>query len=112
MRWASDGAGQPARPQGLRRAAVQRGASPVGLRLPAQVCCLLQPHESWWKTLRSLALAGRFFETWGQIEEAVSRAVDYWNEHRHPYVWGRRRRHRTARKPGVGVMPTVPAVGG
>jgi transposase len=68
--------------------------------------------ESWWKTLRSLALAGRFFETWGQIEEAVSRAVDYWNEHRHPYVWGRRRRHRTARKPGVGAMPTVPAVGG
>ena len=68
--------------------------------------------EPWWKTLRSLAIKGRFFETWEQIEEAVSRAVAYWNEHRHPYVWGRRRRHRAARKPGVGAMPTIPAVGG
>ena len=33
--------------------------------------------EPWWKTLRSLALAGRFFETWGQIEEAVEKARDY-----------------------------------
>ena len=68
--------------------------------------------EPWWKTLRSLAVKGRFFETWEQIEEAISRAVDYWNEHRHPYVWGRRKRHRTARKPGVGAMPTIPAVAG
>ena len=68
--------------------------------------------EPWWKTLRSLALAGRFFETWGQIEDAIERALGYWNAHRHPYVWGRRRRHRTARRPGVGAMPTIPAVGG
>jgi transposase len=33
--------------------------------------------EPWWKTLRSLAVKGRFFETWEQIEEAISRAVDY-----------------------------------
>jgi transposase len=39
--------------------------------------------EPWWKTLRSLAIKGRFFESWEQIEEAVARAVDYWNEHRH-----------------------------
>ncbi len=51
-------------------------------------------------------------ETWEQIEEAISRAVDYWNVHRHPYVWGRRRRHRAARRPGVGAMPTIPAMGG
>lgn len=63
--------------------------------------------EPWWKTLRSLA--GRFFETWGQIEEAVSRAVDYWNAHRRPYVWGRRRRHRIARRPGLAAMPRVSA---
>jgi transposase len=68
--------------------------------------------EPWWKTLRSLAIKGRFFESWEQIEEAVARAVDYWNAHRHPYVWGRRRRHRTSRRPGVGAMPTIPAVGG
>ena len=68
--------------------------------------------EPWWKTLRSLALAGRFFETWEQIEDAVEKAEDYWNAHRHPYAWGRRRRHRTSRRPGVGAMPTIPAASG
>jgi transposase len=63
--------------------------------------------EPWWKTLRSLALAGRFFETWEQIEEAIEKAKDYWNAHRHPYVWGRRRRHRAARRPGIGAIPAV-----
>ena len=69
--------------------------------------------EPWWKTLRSLAIRGRFFATWEQMEEAVARggAVDYWNAQRHAYVWGRRRRHRTARRPGVGAMPTIPAMG-
>ena len=66
--------------------------------------------EPWWKTLRSLALAGRFFQTWDEIEEAISRAVDYWNAHRHPYVWGRRRRRRAARKPGVAGPPGVAAM--
>lgn len=46
-----------------------------------------------------------------EAEEAISRAVDYWNAHRHSYVWGRRRRHRASRRPGFGAMPTVPAVG-
>jgi transposase len=68
--------------------------------------------EPWWKTLKSLAMKGRFFETWEQIEEAIARAVDYWNAHRHPYVWGRHRRHQPARRPGVGAMPAIPAVGG
>ena len=56
--------------------------------------------EPWWKILRSLALKGRRFETWPEIEEAVRRATAYWNEHKHPFLWGRRRRHRTARRPG------------
>jgi transposase len=67
--------------------------------------------EPWWKTLKSLALAGRRFEIWEEVETAIERARDYWNEHCHPYVWGRRRRHRTARRPGVGAMPTIPSVG-
>ncbi len=67
--------------------------------------------EPWWKTLKSLAMKGRFFETWEQIEEAISRAVDYWNAHRRPYVWGKRKRHRPSRRPGIGAMPTVPATG-
>ncbi len=33
--------------------------------------------EPWWKTLRSLPIKGRAFETWGQMEEAIARAVDY-----------------------------------
>ena len=68
--------------------------------------------EPWWKTLKSLAIKGRCFETWEQIEEAISRAVDYWNERRHPYMWGRRRRHRAARSSGIGAMPTIPSASG
>ncbi len=39
--------------------------------------------EPWWKTLRALALAGRRFETWDEVAEAVDQATDYWNAHRH-----------------------------
>jgi transposase len=53
--------------------------------------------EPWWKVLRSLALKGRRFETWEEIVQAVARATTYWNAHRHPFVWGRRRRHRSCR---------------
>ena len=49
--------------------------------------------EPWWKVLRSLALKGRRFETWAKLCEAVKSATDYWNRHRHPFIWGRRRRH-------------------
>jgi hypothetical protein len=63
--------------------------------------------EPWWKVLRSLALKGRRFETWCEIEEAVQRATAYWNAHKHPFVWGRRRRHRTARRSGVAVVPNA-----
>jgi transposase len=61
--------------------------------------------EPWWKVLRSLALKGRRFETWEQIEQAVAAATAYWNKHRHPFVWGRRRRHRPRRKPGLAQLP-------
>jgi transposase len=53
--------------------------------------------EPWWKTLRSLALKGKKFETWQEVVEAVDKATDYWNAHKHPFVWGRRRRHRPPR---------------
>ena len=61
--------------------------------------------EPWWKILRSLALKGRRFETWAEICRAVDRATAYWNAHRHPFVWGRRRRHR--RKPGIALGDNV-----
>jgi transposase len=61
--------------------------------------------EPWWKILRALALAGRRFETWDEITEAIHRATIYWNAHRHPFVWGKRRRHRPRRPPGIALLP-------
>jgi hypothetical protein len=43
--------------------------------------------EPWWKTLRSLALKGRCFQTVDEIASAILRATDYWNCHRHPFAW-------------------------
>jgi DDE superfamily endonuclease len=63
--------------------------------------------EPWWKILRSLALKGRRFETWEQLAQAVTDATAYWNKHRHPFVWGRRRRHQPHRRSGVGLLPRV-----
>jgi transposase len=50
--------------------------------------------EPWWKILRSLALKGRRFETWEEVVGAIEAATAYWQTHKHPFVWGRRRRHR------------------
>jgi DDE superfamily endonuclease len=64
--------------------------------------------EPWWKVLRSLALKGRRFEAWAEIEQAVARATVYWNDHKHPFVWGRRRRHRPPRRPfGIAAVPKL-----
>jgi len=63
--------------------------------------------EPWWKTLRSLALKGRRFEIWDDICGAVEAATGYWNAHRHPFVWGPRTRHRSARPPGIPYLPLV-----
>ncbi len=63
--------------------------------------------EPWWKTLRSLALKGKRFATWAEICQAVERATTYWNAHRHPFVWGRRRRHRPRRRAGIARLPLV-----
>ena len=63
--------------------------------------------EPWWKVLRSLALKGRRFEAWAEIEQAVARATACWNDHRHPFVWGRRRRHRQPRRFGIAAVPNL-----
>jgi hypothetical protein len=63
--------------------------------------------EPWWKILRSLALKGRRLETWGEIAQAVKRATTYWNEHKHPFIWDRLRRHRTPRRFGLAVIPSI-----
>ena len=64
--------------------------------------------EPWWKILRSLALKGRRFATWDAIWTAVARATAYWNDHRHPFVWGRRKARRQAHPAGIGYLPAIP----
>ena len=63
--------------------------------------------EPWWKVLRSLALKGRRFETWDEVCAAVQSATAYWNAHRHPFLWGKRRRHRSRRQSGIASLPKV-----
>ncbi len=63
--------------------------------------------EPWWKVLRSLALKGRRFETWEAISQAIEAATAYWNQHRHPFTWGRRRRHHPHRSPGIALVPAI-----
>lgn len=61
--------------------------------------------EPWWKVLRSLALKGRRFESWAEVCRAVEEATAYWNAHRHPFVWGRRKRRQVRRRAGIAVLP-------
>jgi transposase len=61
--------------------------------------------EPWWKVLRSLALKGRRFDTWEHVCQAIEAATAYWNAHRHPFIWGQRRRHRLRRQAGIAVVP-------
>ena len=59
----------------------------------------------WWKVLRSLALKGRRFETWEHVCQAIEAATTSWNAHRHPCIWGQRRRHQPRRQAGSAVPP-------
>ena len=68
--------------------------------------------EPWWKVLKSLALKGRRFATWEDVCRAVEEATGYWNKHRHPFVWGHRRRHRPRRRPGIAAVPGIRGLAG
>ena len=63
--------------------------------------------EPWWKILKSLALKGKRFETWEEVELAIAKASVYWNAHCHPFVWGKRRRHRLPRTFGIACLPNL-----
>lgn len=43
--------------------------------------------EPWWKTLRTLALKGRCFDSATDVTHAIQAGTNYWNAHRHPYTW-------------------------
>ena len=42
--------------------------------------------EPWWKTLRSLTLAGHRFEDIDDLRSSIVQGTSYWNDHRHPYI--------------------------
>jgi transposase len=63
--------------------------------------------EPWWKVLRSLALHGRRFGTWEEVCQAVAAATHYWNAHRHPFLWGQRKRRQPARLTGIACLPVA-----
>jgi transposase len=63
--------------------------------------------EPWWKILRSLALKGRRFTTWEEVCQTVDAATQYWNAHRHPFLWGKRKRRRPARPTGIARLPVA-----
>jgi len=65
---------------------------------------LIEPRR---KILRSLALKGQRFEARAQIEQAVEQATVYWKAHKQPFIWSRRRLHRTARHLGTATPPNV-----
>jgi transposase len=54
--------------------------------------------EPWWKQLRGLPLKGRRFQTLDEVLQAIEGATDYWNQHRHPYIWGKTKKHSLPRK--------------
>jgi transposase len=46
--------------------------------------------EPWWKQLNSLTRKGRRFETTDALAAALMAGVEYWNLHKHPYLWKKR----------------------
>ena len=46
--------------------------------------------EPWWKQLNSLTRKGRRFASTEELAAAITAGVEYWNEHKHPYVWKKR----------------------
>ncbi len=74
---------------------------------PPTSAASLNLSEPWGKILRALALKGKRFATWAAVCQAVEQATSYGTAHRHPFIWGRRRRHRPRRRAGIGRVPLV-----
>lgn len=59
----------------------------IQVQFTPKYACWLNLIEPWWKQLRSLALKGRCFENLNELTDALNGALDYWNDHKRPYVW-------------------------
>jgi hypothetical protein len=73
-------------------------------------CAYLNLIEAWWSILRPLAMKGKHLGDAPDVARAFSDATAYWNAHKHPFLWGRRRRHQPKRKPGIALTPGIPSL--
>jgi hypothetical protein len=51
-----------------------------------------------------LALKGRHFETLDELTATLNAALDYWNDHRHPYRWKKRPQEQVITLGAFGVV--------
>ena len=72
------------RREDLEAALRGRGIDPAGFESHLKMFELGMP--PWWKILRSLALKGRRFDTWAEVEQAIAAATTYWQESTSPSV--------------------------
>lgn len=75
----------------------------IQIQFIPKYACWLNLIEPWWKQLRSLALKGNRFETRDELIEALNAALDYWNDHRHPYHWKKKPQEQVTILGGYGV---------
>lgn len=77
----------------------------VRLQFIPKYACWLNLIEPWWKPWRSLALKGRRFENVDELTTALNAALDYWNEHCHPYHWKKKPQEQVRLLGGFSVSP-------
>jgi transposase len=76
----------------------------IQIQFLPKYACWLNLIEPWWKQLKSLALKGRRFEDPDQLSQSLLDALEYWNNHRHPYFWKKRPQEQTPLLGGFGVQ--------
>jgi len=76
----------------------------IQIQFTPKYACWLNLIEPWWKQMRSLALKGRRFETLDELTFTLNAALDYWNDHRHPYHWKKRPQEQIITLGGFGVV--------
>jgi len=59
----------------------------IQLQFIPKYACWLTLIEPRWNQLRALALKGWCFKNLDQLTLALNQELDYWNSHRHPYLW-------------------------
>ena len=76
----------------------------IQIQFTPKYACWLNLIEPWWKQMRSLALKGRRFESLDELTFALNAALDYWNDHRHPYRWKKRPQEQVMTLGGFNVV--------